>query len=230
MRINQHTIEASQIVINPATLAKIMGLDPNNIPEPYSGLINDELEMVKSYENIRGGYRIIEKIQLDSQNSHIIIDDITFHAGKQVVHYLKHAEMLAFFVCTAGREITDRSKKLNADGHYLEGYIADIIGSLLVEAAMNLVHDKLKIEMEKEGLNVTNRYSPGYCHWNVAEQHVLFSMLPENFCGITLSDSALMNPIKSVSGVIGIGKNVRFSQYVCNACPDRDCLYRNLTT
>ncbi|MCK7538940.1 MAG: hypothetical protein MZV63_52410 [Marinilabiliales bacterium] len=47
---------------------------------------------------------------------------------------------------------------------------------------------------------ITNRFSPGYCGWDVAEQHKLFSFFKDNFCGITLTESALMNPVKSVSG------------------------------
>ena len=227
MSIFLHKIQPGNVVINPATLARLMGLDPTHIPEPYSGLINKEIELVKSYENIQGGYRIIDDVKFDKENNIIILEDASFHVGKQVMHNLRNSEMLAFFACTAGGEITDRSQKYMSAGDYLEGYVADLTGSLLVEAAMDLVQKRLTDKMGQSGLKVTNRYSPGYCNWNVGEQHLLFSLFPENFCGITLSDSALMHPIKSVSAVIGIGRNVRFSQYVCNTCPQRNCLNRN---
>jgi hypothetical protein len=79
----------------------------------------------------------------------------------------------------------------------------------------------------KGGLHITNRYSPGYCDWDIREQKKLFELLPENFCGISLLDSMLMKPIKSISGFIGIGSNVTFNRYTCNYCKDRNCLYRN---
>jgi len=225
----QKTIDPEKIVINPDMLARLMGLDPTDIPEPYLSLINQEIENVKNYKNIKGGYKIIDNLRINKGNNLIAINEFSFHVGKQVMRYLSNSEMLAFFVCTAGKEITERSKKQMSDGDLLEGYVADLTGSLLAEAAMDYLHKQLTDEMEQIGLKVTNRYSPGYCNWNVAEQHNLFSLFPENFCGITLSDSALMNPIKSVSGVIGIGKNVRYHQYVCNACSDVDCIYRNLS-
>lgn len=228
MSIFLHSIQPPNIAINPTALARLMGLDPADIPEPYSGLINKEIELVKSYTNMRGGYRIIDSVQFDKENNIIILEDASFHLGKQVIHNLRNSEMLAVFGCTVGSEITDRSKKYMSEGDYLEGYVADLAGSLLAEAAMDFVHKKLKEEMGQKGLKVTNRYSPGYCKWDVAEQHILFSLLPENFCGITLSDSALMNPIKSVSGVIGIGANVRYQKYVCNACAESNCIYRRL--
>jgi len=228
MNIFHYKIDPGAIVIKQAILAKLMGLDPNDIPEPYLGLIKQEITHAAGYKKMQGGYRIIETAVLDTQNNLIIINDVSFNVGKQVVRYLRNSDMLAFFVCTAGQDITDRSKQFMAAGDYLEGYVADLTGSLLAEAAMDYLHNQLVDEMELKGLKVTNRYSPGYCNWDVAGQHNLFSLFPENFCEITLSDSALMSPIKSVSGVIGIGKNVRYNKYVCNACADVNCIYRNL--
>ncbi|MBA4406531.1 hypothetical protein C0389_04585 [bacterium] len=63
------------------------------------------------------------------------------------------------------------------------GYVYDV-ASVAVEAYANLFHDHLAAKMEEIGLKVTNRYSPCYCNWKVDEQHLLFSLLPENFCGI----------------------------------------------
>jgi len=89
------------------------------------------------------------------------------------------------------------------------------------------MQEELRKEVAVRGMKITNRFSPGYCGWDVAEQHKLFTFFKDNFCGITLTDSALMNPVKSVSGVIGIGSNVRFSEYKCKLCGDKNCIYRN---
>jgi len=78
------------------------------------------------------------------------------------------------------------------------------------------------------GLKVSNRYSPGYCTWDVSEQKKLFSFFPDRFAGITLSDSSLMNPIKSVSGIAGIGKDIKHLGYVCDNCTVVDCVFRGL--
>jgi hypothetical protein len=75
-------------------------------------------------------------------------------------------------------------------------------------------------------MKITNRYSPGYCDWNVGEQHKLFSFFPDNYCGIRLTPSALMDPVKSVSGIIGIGENVKRNDYTCRVCDMKDCIYR----
>jgi hypothetical protein len=60
----------------------------------------------------------------------------------------------------------------------------------------------------------------------VEEQKKLFSFLPKEFCGVSLTDSALMIPIKSISGIIGVGKNVEYKQYFCDTCGRKDCTYK----
>lgn len=92
---------------------------------------------------------------------------------------------------------------------------------------MDIIQRNLTEQMLKNGLKTTNRYSPGNCDWPVDDQNKLFKFFPENFCGVSLSDSALMNPIKSVSGVIGIGKNTSFHKNVCSICKNINCIYRD---
>ena len=89
------------------------------------------------------------------------------------------------------------------------------------------MHDLLGRQMDEFGLKITNRYSPGYCNWPVSDQQILFLLLPEKFCGVTLTGSSLMIPIKSVSGVIGIGASVKMKEYTCDTCGMKDCTYRS---
>jgi hypothetical protein len=110
----------------------------------------------------------------------------------------------------------------------LEGYIYDVIGSEIADLAADFMQKDLEIVIASIGKKITNRYSPGYCRWDVSEQHKLFRLMPDNFCGIRLTPSALMDPVKSVSGFIGIGNDVRFNPYTCNLCEMKDCIYRKV--
>jgi hypothetical protein len=228
MILKEYNLHPGQIGVDQNMVAKPMGLDAGCLQEPYRGIVHQCLAESAHYKNIRGGYRITERIGLDRAKKTITAEGITFYPGEQVFRYLEHSEMMAFFVCTAGNEVSDRTRELNQAGQFLEGYITDLIGSILVEEAMDIIHNRLKADVTESGLKVTNRYSPGYCHWKVDEQHQLFTLFPAGFCGVSLSDSALMNPIKSVSGVIGIGTNVGYQEYICDACTSVNCIYRNL--
>ncbi len=109
----------------------------------------------------------------------------------------------------------------------MRGYVYDVLGSVTVEAAVDKMQGELEIKMQEKELKITNRYSPGYCGWPVNDQFKLFSFFPDNYCGITLSSSALMAPIKSVSGVIGIGPKVKKHPYTCQLCDAQNCIYRD---
>ncbi|MBQ8582057.1 MAG: hypothetical protein IJ478_08265, partial [Alistipes sp.] len=127
-----------------------------------------------------------------------------------------------------GSLFSDEAHELNAQGDFLEAYIIDAIGSLTVERAMDKIHKALEVEQAERGMNITNRYSPGYCNWPLRDQRPLFDFVGENPTGIALSESCLMHPIKSVSGVIGIGVKVRRRAYGCVICQNKTCIYRRL--
>ena len=108
------------------------------------------------------------------------------------------------------------------NGDMIQGYILDTIGSVAVEKAMDVIQQKLAETESRKGRKITNRFSPGYCDWDIGAQRQLFSLLPKNFCGIKLMESALMLPIKSVSGIIGIGEKVKYLDYPCKICDSRN--------
>ncbi|MCU0473924.1 MAG: hypothetical protein MUC93_11280 [Bacteroidales bacterium] len=97
------------------------------------------------------------------------------------------------------------------------------------EHVSDLMQDALENEMIGAGKKITNRFSPGYCGWNVAEQKKLFKLMDDNYCGIRLTPSSLMDPVKSMSGIIGIGVNVKRNPYTCSLCDKKDCFHRRVT-
>lgn len=154
---------------------------------------------------------------------------LRFHPGKIISNQLKGSEALCWFVATAGQEFETFQHHLTQEGDMVRVYIANEIGSIIAEKTADRMEDLLQEQLTPKGLYRTNRYSPGYCGWKVSEQPILFELfrpkvsaqncnVPPTPCDIHLTDSCLMIPIKSVSGVIGIGHNVRRRDYTCNLC------------
>jgi hypothetical protein len=157
--------------------------------------------------------------------SFIEVEKQKFATGKIVTTRLRRVSEVALFVCTAGSGISEKSRYCTNLGDMVKGYVFDTVGSVAVEKAMDKIQELLQTNVARKGLNVSDRFSPGYCNWSVSDQQKLFSLLPAGFCGVTLSPSSLMNPIKSVSGIIGIGKDIRQKGYQCNWCNDENCIY-----
>ena len=196
---------------------------------PVNVFITEILPSLKDNPDIAGGYIIKDLQTLDIPTGRIIIEDTMLPVGKQVCGYLKNSRYAALFVCTAGKLYTELSKQLNERGDFMEAFIVDAIGSLTVEKAMDSIQQQLGDSLQRESLHITNRYSPGYCNWALIEQQTLFGLIGDNPVGISLSESSLMSPVKSVSGMIGIGAEVTQRGYRCQACRDMNCIYRKIT-
>ncbi len=152
-----------------------------------------------------------------------------FHPGRVIMSQLKGSEALCWFVATLGQEFERFQHRLMQEGDMVRVYLASELGSMLVERVADRMEEVLQEQLTPKGLHRTNRYSPGYCGWKVSEQPLLFELFKPRGtsytseaapapCGIRLTDSCLMVPIKSVSGVIGIGHDVRRRDYICGLC------------
>jgi Vitamin B12 dependent methionine synthase, activation domain len=209
-------------------IESFMGYKQGESFETISDLISEVLREAETICTMKVEYRIFENIVFDDNQKTVTVKDLIFNINKIIYGQIKKSDSAAFFLCTAGSEIGARSKNSMKEGDLLRGYVYDVVGSEAVEAAADLMQNQLEEELKLSGRKITNRFSPGYCGWMVVEQHKLFELMPDNFCGIRLTPSALMDPIKSVSGIIGIGKNVKRAPYACSFCDMKDCIYRRL--
>ncbi|HEX2935108.1 MAG TPA: vitamin B12 dependent-methionine synthase activation domain-containing protein [Bacteroidales bacterium] len=217
----------NELDISRHRIEHVMGYEQDTIPEPFPEMIDKILESAAEYCEIQGGYRMYDHFSLESTNQSILINKTSLNIHKIIFQQIKRADKIAVFLCTAGPKIGEWSRQLMAEGDLMNGYIVDIVGSEIVEGAMDRIQAALAEDMKFQGSNISNRYSPGYCSWDVSEQHKLFSLLPPNFCNVRLTDTALMYPIKTVSGLIGIGKEVKYNAYTCQICDMQNCLYRH---
>lgn len=209
-------------------LARYLHMEEDAEHPAYGYMQQSLAELADSDLESVGGYVIGKVEALDMTEGVLQVDGVRFACGRQVCGYLKEATEAALFLCTAGALFSDEAHRLNAEGDFLEAYIIDAIGSLSVERAMDRIQEALGEEQAQRGLKISNRYSPGYCNWPLSDQQSLFAFVGENPTGIELSPSCLMHPIKSVSGVIGIGERVHKRAYGCVVCQNKTCIYRRI--
>jgi hypothetical protein len=226
MNRNTFQIDLKDLDLDVVKIERVIGYKQGESQETVSDLISDVLKEAEMICSIKAEYRIFDNIVFDAIEKSITITDQVFMIRKIIFGQIKRSDSAALFLCTAGEEIGEKSRISMKEGDLLKGYIYDVVGSEIVEAAAELMQDELEKKMAESGRKITNRFSPGYCGWNVDEQHKLFNLMNENFCGIRLSPSSLMEPVKSVSGIIGIGENVKRRPYTCNLCDLKNCIYR----
>ncbi|HEX2920709.1 MAG TPA: vitamin B12 dependent-methionine synthase activation domain-containing protein [Bacteroidales bacterium] len=218
--------EFNDLELTTGSIEKLMGPSEDDDKEFLYDVIRNVLKEASEIVDIRVEYHVLSNICIIEHEKAISIDNIKFNVGNIIFSQLKKSESFIFFLCTAGPLIGERSSAALRDKDPLKGYVLDIAGTEIVERAADLMQDFLSKAMLVSGLKITNRYSPGYCGWDVAEQLKLFSFFEENFCGVKLTPSALMQPVKSVSGIIGAGVNVKRASYKCRLCDMRNCINR----
>ena len=148
------------------------------------------------------------------------------HPGGIIARQLAGSTAYALFIATAGAEYEEYLRRLRVEGDEVRAYIADALGSVIAERCADALEGHLQASIDKLGWRHTNRFSPGYCGWAVDEQRALFPLFGGHTCGVSLTEGALMVPLKSVSGIIGLGAEVTRRDYACRMCGYEKCYKR----
>ena len=101
-------------------------------------------------------------------------------------------------------------------------------GAACIEAYCNMVQEQIRELYFQEGFYLRPRYSPGYGDLSLEAQKVIFDCLQcTKRLGMTLTDSLLMYPTKSVTAFIGITKNKQGCHIAkCSTCENTGCEFR----
>lgn len=219
-------VRFDELPIDRSALVSTLGYTTAALPEAFAEMLERSLAEARRQCALRAGYRLVGLSRDPGLPDVLVAGKSLFHPRPIVAGALASASHAAAFACTLGPAYEAWTAAAFRDGDPALGYIADAVGSAVAEALAAWLHAAIKRDLAARGWTTTNRYSPGYCGWSVAEQHQLFGLLPPRFCGISLNDSALMQPVKSVSGLIGAGPKAVFADYQCGTCDNRPCPQR----
>lgn len=214
---------------DPGEAARLMGFASENssdLPELFFSLLGEALREISGLCNISGGFRIFQSPEFGSESKTIRLDKVTFHPGSTVFRDLKQSSEIALFLVTAGPGLSEKITELAAAGDQVGSYIYDLLGSVVVMKAVDKLLEEVRELTNTPESCITHPYSPGNCGWEMGEQRKLFSLFPADYCGVSLSDSCLMTPVKSLSGMAGLGTGVERKGTLCNLCNDRNCFMR----
>ena len=143
----------------------------------------------------------------------------------------KKSEMTILAISTIGNKLESLSKAFLKKGNLAQGVILDAIASHAAEQAAEYVNQEILKEIADKikGKDITCRFSPGYCMWELDKgQTTIFELLEGSKIGVSLTSSLMMNPVKSVSFAINIGKEVDKELGIrsCKNCNMINCAYR----
>jgi len=144
--------------------------------------------------------------------------------------FLAGSTRVAVFLTTAGPEIVALAEGATCSRDTLSGLVYDAIGSQVADAGVERVAADLRARLAADEA-LTLPYSPGYCGIPLREQRAIFRLLEARRIGLELLPALIMKPVKSVSGLIGVGPQaaVQAAGNPCDRCQKTDCRMRRET-
>lgn len=138
--------------------------------------------------------------------------------GNDIKAHLKGAKYCAVMAVTLGMSL-ERELILAEKKSMTDAIILDSAANAYIESAADYVEGIIIKESREKGFYTNFRYSPGYGDFPIEAQKKLIPMLQcEKRIGLTVTQSSIMIPRKSVTAVIGIFDKKQNHKKSCEGC------------
>jgi hypothetical protein len=205
------------VEVDPKEVRRILHLNRSGDLQLMQRLINTATPLIEPKAAFKLCY--IEKKLKDA----VIVDGMRLKS-KVLRKNLDPVERLFPYVVTIGPRLEEASRKISDT---LEKYYLDVIGNVALTAVCKYLREHLST---KFALGKISFMSPGSLpDWPLEAQDQLFQLLAdvEDAIGVYLTQSLLMIPTKSVSGIYFQTKVSFLSCQLCQRgnCPGRKARY-----
>lgn len=218
------TIRNFEIEIEKDEVYRYLGYGKDQAPSAAISSLIDEM-IAEAYRLIQpsGFYRLVGIVR--GRKPLVILDDGLRISSELLSLVLSRCQQVAIFVSTIGQRLENRVAQLMTDRQMLRATILDAVGSEAAEKTACYLQDRVRELANSNGAEITLRYSPGYCDWDITQQQVVFEAMDSAPIGVRLTEECLMLPRKSVSGIIGLGyfEKRRLRSSPCRLCTQEDC-------
>ena len=146
--------------------------------------------------------------------------------GNSIRKHLAGAGRVVFLAATIGEAVEDAVTRHFDEGSYAHSVLLDAAATTAVEQVCDACETMLRPQFAKEGFTMRWRFSPGYGDWDIHAQPELLRLSHADIIGISLTESLMLRPRKSVTAVIGLvrgGNDGKELPKGCAACPKLDC-------
>lgn len=147
--------------------------------------------------------------------------------GSAIRNHLHNCAKVTVFACTISSALEPAIDMYFKTGEYTRALILDAIGSAAVEYATDILNQYILAAAHRQNYRLVSRFSPGYGDWDLSIQQNLVRAAGGDAAGIRVTESSLLVPRKSVSGIIGWVPDKTSQEELptdpCSICKIKDC-------
>lgn len=197
---------------------RYLGYGRHAIDEPIYALIETCLRELDEFASTKFIYRIFERSYLD-ENLNI--------RSNNLAKNLRGCQEVVLMAITLGTEV-DRLLQKYEKINMAKAVVFQACAAATLEQHCDEFVTKLAEELKREGKYLRPRFSPGYGDFSILHQkQILDTLEATKKIGLTLTDSYMLVPTKSVTAVIGISDtDERCHKSGCEVCDKLDCTFR----
>lgn len=206
---------------------RYLGYGSHAVDEQTLALISDSFRNLEVSAGRRSIYRIFDFTQTAADRFTIGDKEIQ---SQSLGRNLRGCSNVILFGATLGTEV-DRMITRASLTNMAGAVVLQACAAALLEEYCDECQKAMGRELGREGLYLRPRFSPGYGDFDISFQAPLMQMLDcAKTIGLTMTDSYMMMPTKSVTAVIGASKTeAKCHIKGCEACGKKDCTYRRTT-
>ena len=135
----------------------------------------------------------------------VVLTDGTILESRRLAGMLHKSDEVLFMAGTAGPEITGRISLEMEKGNAAAAVILDAVASVSADMILDWIMDIFNKMLTKEGRRLTRRrYSPGFGDLPLSNQAIIFRLLGLERLQLSLNESMMLAPEKSVLAIAGI--------------------------
>ncbi len=144
-----------------------------------------------------------------------------------IINHLAGSKKCLIMAATLGAEV-DRRIAYYTRINITKGLIMDACATTAIENLCDELQTQIMKKALDDNLHITNRYSPGYGDFSIDNQSNILNVLDSyKKIGLSVTESNIMLPRKSVTALIGLGEIVNSKPNdKCMNCKNSNCDFR----
>ena len=221
-------IKDIKLNIDKDEVLRYQGYSRKKVKKPNQnilGITEEEINRGYSIFKPQGIYFLIKIQNIMPEDEIDLGNGFTFKFTKSIMEQLKGASHLLVGVVTIGDLLEKKVSELFSQGEYPRALALDAVGTVAAEDFSRKVRKLARQEVIEQGFKTSRHFSPGYSGWAVSQQKVIFKNIPAENIGVKLTKGCMMLPRKSLSWVIGVGKEIITFSGDDNNC-DENCQFK----